>query len=105
MPVITAETSRKERSEILARFGEGTYRTIASARVLNEGIDVPDARVAIVVSGALGGREHVQRVGRVLRPAAGKRALVYDLITRDTVDEGRARSRRRHLAAEATARV
>jgi superfamily II DNA or RNA helicase len=105
VPVITAETSRKERTEILARFGRREYRTIVSARVLNEGIDVPDARVAIVVSGALGGREHVQRVGRVLRPAAGKRALVYDLITRGTVDEGRARSRRRHLAAEATARV
>jgi superfamily II DNA or RNA helicase len=105
VPVITAETSHKERTEILSRFGQGVYRTIVSARVLNEGIDVPDARVAVVVSGALGGREHVQRVGRVLRPATGKRALVYDLITRGTVDEGRAYSRRRHLAAEATARI
>jgi superfamily II DNA or RNA helicase len=105
VPVVTAETRRPERAEILARFQEGTYRTIVSARVLNEGIDVPDARVAIVVSGALGGREHVQRVGRVLRPSEGKRALVYDLVTRGTIDEARARSRRRYLAAEASHRL
>jgi superfamily II DNA or RNA helicase len=62
--------------------------------VLNEGIDVPDADVGIVVGGTQGIREHVQRVGRLLRPAAGKRATVYELIADDTT-EGRDAQRRR----------
>jgi superfamily II DNA or RNA helicase len=99
VPVITAETSRTERKQILQRFGDGTYRAIASARVLNEGIDVPDARVAIIVSGALGLREHIQRIGRVLRPREGKRAVVYELVARGTIEEPRAHSRRRQLAS------
>ncbi len=94
VPVITADIGRAEREEILARFSGGRYRAIVSARVLNEGIDVPDASVAIVVGSSLGAREHVQRVGRVLRPAPGKRALVYDLVTSATTDDRRASSRR-----------
>lgn len=96
VPVITGETSLAERKEILGRFSVGRYRAVASARVLNEGIDVPDARVAIIVAGTLGPREHVQRIGRVVRPAEGKQALVYELITADTSDERRARDRRHH---------
>jgi superfamily II DNA or RNA helicase len=98
VPVITAETSRRERTEILDRFREGRYRVIVSARVLNEGIDVPDARVAILLAGRLGLREHVQRIGRVLRPSPGKRALVYELVTAGTIDDRRANARRRQLA-------
>lgn len=95
IPVITGEVGTKERVHILEAFRAGRLRAIASARVLNEGIDVPDARVAIVASGSLGAREHVQRIGRVLRPAPGKRALIYELITRATVDERIAASRER----------
>lgn len=95
IPVITGEVGARERKRILARFKDGALRAIASARVLNEGVDVPDARVAIVASGALGPREHVQRIGRVLRPAPDKTALVYELITRATVDERLAAGRRR----------
>jgi superfamily II DNA or RNA helicase len=93
LPVISAEVSSRERDRILAKFRDGRLRAVASARVLNEGVDVPDARVAIVASGTLGEREHVQRIGRVLRPAPGKRALVYELVTQATVDERMARSR------------
>lgn len=93
VPVITAETSARERADILRRFREGPLRAIVSARVLNEGIDVPDASVAIVVSGTLGQREHIQRVGRVLRPGEGKIALVHELVTRGTSDARRARKR------------
>lgn len=90
IPVITGETNAKEREEILSSFREGRVRAIASARVLNEGIDVPEARVAIIVAGTLGPREHVQRIGRVLRPAPGKHAIVYELITMGTSDAWRA---------------
>jgi superfamily II DNA or RNA helicase len=102
VPVIAAETSARERQDILARFREGKVRVIASARVLNEGIDVPEARVAVIVAGALGPREHVQRIGRVLRPAPGKQALVYELVTAATAEVRRASQRARH-APHATA--
>jgi superfamily II DNA or RNA helicase len=96
IPVITGETSAKERQEILSSFREGRLRAIASARVLNEGIDVPEARVAIIVAGALGAREHVQRIGRVLRSGPDKHALVYELVTSDTSDARRASIRAKH---------
>ena len=99
VPVISAETSRDERDAILAQFRAGGLRVLVSARVLNEGIDVPDARVAILVGGALGTRELVQRVGRVLRQAPGKRAVVYELVTSDSLDERRAQRRRANLAS------
>lgn len=99
IPVITADIGRAERTEILRSFREGRVRAIVSARVLNEGLDVPDASVGIVVAGTQGAREYVQRVGRVLRPAPGKRALVYELITTGTLDHARAVSRWRSHAA------
>ncbi len=96
VPVIAAETSARERQDILARFRDGKLRAIASARVLNEGIDVPEARVAIIVAGALGTREHIQRIGRVLRPAPNKQALVYELVTTETSEARRASARAKH---------
>lgn len=102
VPVIAAETSRAERASILAQFRDGRVRAVASARVLNEGIDVPEAKVAIVVAGTLGEREHVQRIGRVLRPSPGKEAVVYELATADTADARRAAARRREHAARST---
>jgi superfamily II DNA or RNA helicase len=96
VPVIAAETSARERQDILTRFRDGKLRAIASARVLNEGIDVPEARVAIIVAGALGAREHIQRIGRVLRPAPNKQALVYELVTTETAEARRASARAMH---------
>jgi superfamily II DNA or RNA helicase len=103
IPVITAETSRGERERILAMFRDGSVRAIVSARVLNEGVDVPDARVAVLAGTSQGVREVVQRVGRVLRPAPGKRAVVYELTTRGTMDDRRAEARRRLLVPRCAA--
>jgi len=89
VPVVTAETKSAEREEIIEDFRAGRLRSIVSARVLNEGIDLPDAEVAILVAGKLGKRETVQRVGRVLRPREGKRAAVYTLVSRGTLDARR----------------
>jgi superfamily II DNA or RNA helicase len=100
---ITCEISRRERARALEAFRTGELRALVSARVLNEGIDVPDADVAIIVAGTRGEREHVQRVGRLLRPAPGKRAVVYELVTMATSDARRGRERRRGLAASGTA--
>jgi superfamily II DNA or RNA helicase len=96
---ITCDIGPKERARALQRFSTGELRILVSARVLNEGLDVPAADIAVVVGGSQGSREYVQRVGRVLRPSEGKKAVVYDLVTRGTFEVPRADKHRRALAA------
>jgi superfamily II DNA or RNA helicase len=96
---LTCDIGRAERERALALFREGKLRALVSAQVLNEGLDVPDAEVGIVVAGRRGEREHVQRIGRVLRPRPGKRALVYELVVRGTSEVREAARRRRAIAA------
>jgi superfamily II DNA or RNA helicase len=96
---ITCDIGAAERSRALDRFAKGELRILVSARVLNEGIDVPAADVAIVVGGSQGSREYVQRVGRVLRPSEGKEAVVYDLVCRGTFEVRYSGKHRRALAA------
>jgi superfamily II DNA or RNA helicase len=102
---LTCDIDRRERQSALAAFQEGRLGALVSARVLNEGIDVPDADVAIVVGGTLGEREHVQRVGRLLRPRAGKRALVYELVCSGTTETRVAKRRQRALAPQGSAQL
>ncbi|WP_418282240.1 DEAD/DEAH box helicase family protein [Halorubrum sp. DTA98] len=95
LPAITAETSAPERRETLERFRDGTYSRIVAANVLDEGVDVPDANVAVVLSGSGSEREFTQRLGRILRPKAdGGRATLYELVSAETAEE-RVASRRR----------
>jgi superfamily II DNA or RNA helicase len=70
--------------------------------VLNEGVDVPDARIAIVLSGTGSPREYVQRLGRILRRGEGKLAVLYEVVTEATSEEQVSRRRRRstHLSAD-----
>jgi superfamily II DNA or RNA helicase len=98
VPVITHQTKTKERREILLRFNSGTYPIVATSRVLNEGVNVPEANVAIVLSGSGSVREHVQRLGRVLRKSGDKEAVLYEVITRGTVEEFTSSRRRQHDA-------
>ena len=69
-----------------------------TSRVLNEGVDVPAANVAVVLSGSGSVREHVQRLGRILRRAPEKRAILYELVAEDTAEERTSVRRRRHDA-------
>jgi superfamily II DNA or RNA helicase len=94
IPGITYETPARERKEILDRFREGRYRSIIASDVLNEGVDVPDANVAIILAGSASHREYVQRLGRILRPKDGKQATLYELVTADTNEVFAARRRR-----------
>jgi superfamily II DNA or RNA helicase len=98
LPVITHQTKVSERSEILERFSAGDYRGVVTSKVLNEGVDVPDANVAIVISGSGSVREHVQRLGRILRARAGKRALLYELVSAGTSEKYTSERRREHDA-------
>ncbi len=98
IPAITHQTPTKERRLILENFRSGRWPVVATSRVLNEGVDVPEASVAIVLSGSGTVREHVQRLGRILRQKEGKMAVLYELITNATVEESVSERRRDHDA-------
>ena len=98
IPAITHQTATKERKAILEAFNQGDYLALATSKVLNEGINVPDASVAIVLSGSGSTREHVQRLGRILRKREDKQAVLYEVITAGTVEEGISDRRRQHDA-------
>ena len=95
IPVITHQTKAAERKAILDDFRAGTYRAIVTSKVLNEGVDVPAAKIAVVLGGSSSAREYVQRLGRVLRKRGNVRAILYEVIARKTVDERIAQQRRR----------
>ena len=101
IPAITYRTPKEERREILEGFRRGRFRAIVSSQVLDEGIDVPDANVGIIMSGSGSVREYIQRLGRILRPSKGKKAVLYELISSGTGEVGTARRRRN--AAKRTA--
>ena len=100
LPVITHHTKITERRVLLDGFRSGTLPFLVTSRVLNEGVDVPEASVGIVVSGSGSIREHVQRLGRILRPAAGKQAVLYELISYGTAEWNVSDRRRQHRAYE-----
>lgn len=98
VPVITHQTKVSERSAILAGFAAGTYTAVTTSKVLNEGVDVPDANVAIILSGSGSVREHVQRLGRILRQREGKRAVLYEIVSAGTTETFTSDRRREHDA-------
>ncbi len=84
LPVLTHHTKLKEREAFLNHFRSGDYPILVASKVLNEGVDVPEANVAIIVSGSGSIREHVQRLGRILRRQEGKSAILYEVISKGT---------------------
>jgi superfamily II DNA or RNA helicase len=114
IPAITAETGAEERRRILRRFRDGTYSRVVAANVLDEGVDVPDANVGVILSGSGSQREFTQRLGRILRPSGPTenesdesgattasdraegpdRAVLYELVSAETAEE-RVADRRR----------
>ena len=88
----------KERAEILKRFNSGVFPVVVTSKVLNEGVDIPEANVAIVLSGSGSVREHVQRLGRILRSAKDKTAILYEIVAKGTNETFTSERRRRHDA-------
>ncbi|WP_017318677.1 DEAD/DEAH box helicase family protein [Mastigocladopsis repens] len=96
VPAITHQTPVKERHEILTKFREGEYKTLVASHVLNEGVDVPAASIAVILSGTGSAREYIQRLGRVLRKGKdnNKQAILYEVVAEDTSEEGTSARRR-----------
>ena len=86
IPAITHKTPREEREEILGKFHTGSYKRILTSRVLDEGVDVPDASMAVILSGSGSNRQFVQRLGRILRKAPGKEAVLFELVSAGTAE-------------------
>ena len=102
VPVITGDTPIKERESLFQLFREGEVKTLVVSKVANFSIDLPEATIAIQVSGAFGSRqEEAQRLGRILRPKSdGRGARFYTLVARDTIDQDFAQNRQRFLTEQ-----
>ncbi|WP_412738895.1 DNA repair helicase XPB [Krasilnikovia sp. MM14-A1259] len=101
-PIVQGATTNKERERLFDEFRSGALRTLVVSKVGNFSIDLPEAAVAIQVSGTFGSRqEEAQRLGRVLRPKAdGRQAHFYTVVSRDTIDTEYAAHRQRFLAEQ-----
>ena len=101
-PLIKGETPIKEREILFNKFRTGEIKCLVVSKVANFSIDLPDATIAIQVSGAFGSRqEEAQRLGRILRPKSdGRSAKFYSVISRDTIDQDFAQNRQRFLAEQ-----
>ena len=105
LPVLTHHTKLHEREIFLKAFRTGEYPVLITSKVLNEGVDVPDANVGIIVSGSGSIREHVQRLGRILRARPGKKAMLYELVSKNTSEYFTNQRRRQHRAYEGSTSI
>ena len=97
IPAITHQTVARERRALLDDFRNGSLRAIATSRVLNEGIDVPEAKVAVILGGSASAREYTQRLGRILRKRDNQTALLYEVVTNTTIEINTSQRRRRSV--------
>jgi superfamily II DNA or RNA helicase len=95
VPTLLSHSRKKERRTVLEGFSAGTFPVLVANRVLDEGVDVPAAKVAVVLGGQASTRQAKQRLGRVLRKSGPSRAVLYEVVCQDTNDEERSRKRRR----------
>ena len=102
LPKLTGQTPVVEREQLFADFRSGKIRALVVSKVANFSVDLPEASLAIQISGSFGSRqEEAQRLGRLLRPKQdGRTALFYTLIARDTVEQDFAQNRQRFLAEQ-----
>jgi superfamily II DNA or RNA helicase len=95
IPCITYLTPGPERKKYLDMFRSGKITALATSRVLDEGIDVPDASIGIILSGSGSTRQFRQRLGRLLRPSQGKHSILYEIVAKGTSEYGTSRRRRK----------
>ena len=102
IPLLTGTTRQSRRDELFAQFKAGSIRLLAVSKVANFAVDLPDASVAIQISGTFGSRqEEAQRLGRILRPKAGEnQAHFYTLVSQDTVEQDFALKRQLFLCEQ-----
>lgn len=103
VPCLLSHCAKRERQDLLAGFASGRYPVLVANRVLDEGVDLPAVKTAIVIGGMASTRQAIQRLGRVLRRSpSGESAVLYELVTEDTKEVQRSRDRRRNSAYKKT---
>jgi len=100
VPAITHVTPKSEREFILKSFRKGRYKVVITSKVLDEGIDVPDASVGVIMSGTGSSREFIQRLGRILRKVSGKQAELIEIVTRNTTEPRASYRRKKSMAGD-----
>ncbi len=103
-PTLLSHSRKKERREVLDGFSAGRFPVLIANQVLDEGVDVPAAKVAVVIGGMASTRQAKQRLGRILRRSGDSRAVLYEIVCQGTNDEERSRKRRRSDAYEGVKR-
>ena len=100
IPFITHKTSKQERQDALSGFREGRYNVIVTSKVLDEGVDVPDAELGIILSGTGSSREYIQRLGRLLRPKpeSNRKAKLIEIVSSGTREIGTSAKRKMALS-------
>jgi superfamily II DNA or RNA helicase len=102
IPCLLNHCRKKERLEVLRGLEDGTYPALVANQVLDEGVDLPEVKVAVVIGGTASSRQAKQRLGRVLRKSGNARAVLYEVVCADTTEEHRSRRRRKSDAYEGT---
>jgi superfamily II DNA or RNA helicase len=97
IPCLLSHCAKRERRDMLEGFAAGRYPVLVANRVLDEGVDLPAVKIAIVLGGLSSGRQAIQRLGRVLRKSTSDRsATLYEVVTEGTGEVKRSRDRRRN---------
>jgi superfamily II DNA or RNA helicase len=102
IPCLLSHCGKKERLEILQGLAEGRYPALVANRVLDEGVDLPEVKVAVVIGGTASSRQAKQRLGRVLRRSGNAKAVLYEIVAADTAEAERSRQRRASDAYQGT---
>jgi len=102
VPTILSHTRKRERLAVLDGFAKRRFEVLVANRVLDEGIDVPEAKVAVIIGGQGSTRQAKQRLGRVLRKSGNARATLYEVVCENTKEVQRSRKRRKSDAYERT---
>jgi superfamily II DNA or RNA helicase len=102
VPTILSHTRKKERLAVLDSFTKGEFKVLVANRVLDEGVDVPEAKIGVVIGGQGSTRQAKQRLGRILRKSGNSQATLYEVVCENTKEVHRSRSRRKSDAYERT---
>lgn len=102
IPCLLNHCGKKERLDILTGLEDGSYPAVVANRVLDEGVDLPAAKVAVVLGGTASTRQARQRLGRILRKSGNERATLYEVVCADTNEDQRSRRRRENDAYQGT---
>lgn len=102
IPCLLSHCGKKERLEVLTGLADGGYPALVANQVLDEGVDLPEVKVAVVIGGSGSTRQAKQRLGRVLRKSGNMRAVLYEIVCAETKEAQRSRQRRGSDAYEGT---